>query len=165
MEYLNLYDNDGNLLNEKGIRGVKTDNLIGIAIIFIQNSNGEFLIQKTSPSRKSIFATTGGHVTYGSTFKETIIREVAEELGVDISKDEVVEINTFIKEHYIQKVFYLKKDLDINEITIQEDEVEFIDWFSKEKISELISNNKFRESNIEGYECIINNKALNKTLL
>ena len=38
MEYLNLYDRNGNLLKEKGIRGVKTDNLVGIVIIFIENS-------------------------------------------------------------------------------------------------------------------------------
>ena len=44
MEYLNLYDKDGNLTEEKGIRGVKTDKLVGIVIIFIENSKGEFLI-------------------------------------------------------------------------------------------------------------------------
>jgi len=160
MEYLNLYDKSGNLTKEKRIREVKTDKLVGIVIIFIENSNGEFLIQRTSSSRDSIFATTGGHVSYGSTFKDAIINEVKEELGIDISNENIVEINTYIKEHYIQKVYYLKKDIDKKDIRTQEDEVEYVEWLSKEKINELIENNQFRESNIEGYKCIINNIKL-----
>lgn len=126
MEYLNLYDKEGNLLNKKGIRGEKTGDLVGIVIIFIENSKGEFLIQKTSSSRKSTFATTGGHVSYGSTFEESIVNEVKEELGIDITNQEFVETNTYVRDYYIQKVYYLKKDIDINDITIQEDEVEYV---------------------------------------
>ena len=121
MEYLNLYDKEGNLTNEKGIRGEKTDKLVGIVIIFIENSNGEFLIQKTSKSRENVYATTGGHVSYGSTFKETVINEVKEELGIDISNDDIIEMNTYIREKVIQKVYYLKKNININDIIIQED--------------------------------------------
>lgn len=157
MEYLNLYDKEGNLTNEKGIRGEKTDKLVGIVIIFIENSNGEFLIQKTSKSRENVYATTGGHVSYGSTFKETVINEVKEELGIDISNDDIIEMNTYIREKVIQKVFYLKKDININDITIQEDEVEKVEWLSKKQINKIIDNNEFRKSNIEGYKYIIDN--------
>lgn len=157
MEYLNLYDKDGNLTEEKGIRGVKTDKLVGIVIIFIENSKGEFLIQKTSSERNSVFATTGGHVTYGQTFKEAIINEVKEELGLDITSDDVKEIKTYIREYYIQKVYYMKKNIDIKDITIQESEVEYVKWLDKEMINNLIENNEFREGNIPGYQYIINN--------
>lgn len=155
MEYLNLYDKAGNLTNEKGIRGEKTDKLVGIALIFIENSKGEFLIQKTSPSRESVYATTGGHVSYGSTFEETIINEVKEELGIDITNDNIIEMNTYIRERVIQKVFYLKKDINISEITIQEDEVEFIEWLTKEEINEIIKNKEFRPSNLEPYKYVL----------
>lgn len=158
MEYLNLYDIEGNLLNKKGIRGEKSDYLKGIVIIFIENSKGEFLIQKTSSSRNSIFATTGGHVSYGSTFKESIINEVKEELGLDISNEKIIEVNTYIGEQYIQKVYYLKKDIEIKDLTIQEDEVEYVKWINTEKINKLIENKEFREGNIEAYQYIINKK-------
>lgn len=158
MEYLNLYDNDGILLKEKGIRGQKNDYKVGIVLLFIENSKGEFLIQKTSPERESIYATTGGHVTYGSTFEETVINEAKEELGIDITFDEVTEVNTYIREKVIQKVYYLKKDINIENITTQEDEVEFVKWLSKEEIDNLIKNKEFRESNIPGYKYIIEGK-------
>ena len=157
MEYLNLYDREGKLLNKKGIRGEKHNDLVGIVIIFIENSKGEFLIQKTSASRGDIFATTGGHVSYGATFEETVISEVKEELGLDIKNEKVIEVYTYIKEHYVQKVYYLKKDIDIKDLTIQEDEVAYVKWLSKENINKLIQNNEFREGNIEGYQYVINN--------
>ena len=156
MEYLNLYDKTGKLLKEKGIRGEKREELVGIVIIFIENSKGEFLIQKTSASRGNIFATTGGHVSYGSDFSDTVINEVKEELGIDVSNENIVEVNTFITDRYVQKVYYLKKDIDINDITIQEDEVEYVEWLSKETIDNLIVNNSFREGNIPGYKHIVN---------
>ena len=154
MEYLNLYDRDGKLIKKRGIRGEKTTYLKGIVIIFIENSQGEFLIQKTSSSRNSVFATTGGHVSYGSTFKETIINEVKEELGIDISNEKIIEVNTYIWKHYIQKIYYLKKDININDLTIQKDEVDYVKWLNREEINELINNGQFREGNIEGYRYI-----------
>lgn len=155
IEYLNLYDKDGNLQKEKGIRGKKTKYLKGIVMIFIENSKGEFLIQKTSKSRGSIHATTGGHVEYGSNFLDSVINEVKEELGIDIRDEKIEELYTYIWEMYYQKVYYLKKDIDIKNITIEKEEVEYIKWLSKEEINELINNNEFREGNIEGYKHIL----------
>lgn len=157
MEFLNLYDKNGNLLKDKGIRGQKNDNLVGIVIIFIENSLGQFLIQKTSPVKGSVFATTGGHVTYGSTFKETVINEVKEELGINISNEKIVEANTYIGERVIQKVYYLKKDIDIEDITLQKEEVEYVKWLSREEINQLILKDEFRKGNIEPYKYIVNN--------
>ena len=157
MEYLNLYDNDGNLLKQKGIRGQDSEFLKGIVIIFIENSKGEFLIQKTSMSRGNVFATTGGHVEYGSTFEETVVKEVKEELGVDIANDSIVEVKTYIGKKTIQKVYYLKKNIDIEDIIIQEEEVEYVKWLDKETINQLIENDEFRKGNIEGYQYIIEN--------
>ena len=154
IEYLNLYDKDGNLQKEKGIRGKKTKYLKGIVMIFIENSKGEFLIQKTSSLRNSDYSTTGGHVTYGSNFLDSIINEVKEELGLDISNEEVKEVYSYIYEYYYQKVFYLKKDIDINIIKVN-NEVNYVEWLSIDKINELINNNKFREGNIEGYKYIL----------
>ena len=158
IEYLNLYDKEGNLVNEKGIRGVPSNYLKGIVIIYIENSKGEFLIQKTSKSRGSVFATTGGHVDYGDTFDSTIIKEVKEELGLDISNDLVKEVTSFTYDTDIQKVYYLKKDIDIKDITIKEDEVEYVKWMSIDEIKELIDKNEYREGNIDGFNYILEHR-------
>jgi ADP-ribose pyrophosphatase YjhB (NUDIX family) len=138
MEYLNLYDEQGNLLEEKGIRGQKNQHRVGIVHLFIENSKGEFLIQKTSKDRDSIYATTGGHVTYGSTFEEAVINEAKEELGIDITIDELKEVNTFIREKVVQKVFHLKKDINIEDIVMQPEEVAAVKWVTVPELENMI---------------------------
>ena len=88
MEYLNVYDDNLSLLNKKVKRGeqLPPNEHILITIIYIENNNHEFLIQKTSPEKSGLYSSTGGHVQYKENSKQTIIREVFEELGVDISK-------------------------------------------------------------------------------
>ena len=56
MELLDIYDNDGNVTGRTIVRGDKTAKLnenehIAVAVIFIENDKGEFLIQKTSKGR------------------------------------------------------------------------------------------------------------------
>ncbi len=155
VEYLNLYDMDGNLVRERGIRGKKTDKLKGISIIYIENSSNQFLIQKTSELRNGDYSTTGGHVKYGSNFIETIIMEVKEELGIDISNENIKEITSYIDGYYYVKVFYLKKDINVEDLDILKEEVDSIKWLDIETINELIENKKFREGNIEGYKYVL----------
>ena len=56
MELLDVYDDKGNLTGKKVERGEKVKELeenehIAVGVIFIENSKGEFLIQKTSKER------------------------------------------------------------------------------------------------------------------
>ncbi len=80
MEILDLYDDNGNKLNETIERGVKPDNgkNIMIAIVFIRDKDNKFLIQKTSIEKGSKYATTGGHVSHNEMALDTITREVKE---------------------------------------------------------------------------------------
>lgn len=86
MELLDIYDDSGNLTGKTVVRGnkynaLKSNEHIALAVIFIENSKGEFLIQKTSVEKSDIFSSTGGHVTSKETPLTTVIREVKEELG------------------------------------------------------------------------------------
>ena len=96
MELLDVYDNNGNPTGRKIVRGDKSVILnenehIAVAVIFIENNNHEFLIQKTSKEKGGHFSSTGGHVDSGETPLETIKREVYEELGINIEKDNIVD--------------------------------------------------------------------------
>ena len=81
MEFLQVFDEKKNKLEEKVSRDEKynlpSDRRFMIVLIFIENSKGEFLLQKTSKSRHSCIATTGGHVTYGDSALETVVKELA----------------------------------------------------------------------------------------
>ena len=161
MEYLDLYDENRIFTGEKVLRSKdmkpEEGKYINIVIVFIENSKGEFLIQKTSIEKGSVFATTGGLVKSGSSPDRTIVEEIKEELGLDVDINELKLIKTYKRRHAFQDTYYLKKDINIEDITVQESEVEYVVWLSKEEIKKLIKNNEFREGNIMPFEYLINN--------
>ena len=118
MELLDIYDDFGNLTGKTVVRGNKYNTLksnehIALAVIFIENSKGEFLIQKASVEKGNIFSSTGGHVTSKETPLTTVIREVKEELGIDISGDDVISLGYLLYDMPIRYMYYIKKDIDI----------------------------------------------------
>ena len=159
MEYLQVFDKNKNKLEEKVSRDEKynlpSDRRFMIVLIFIENSKGEFLLQKTSKSRHSCIATTGGHVTYGDSALETVVKECKEELGIDISIDNVKYVDTVLFKNCFLETFYTKMELDPSKLILQTEEVESVKWYTKDEISRFIKSNEFREGNIKPYEKVL----------
>lgn len=157
-EYTDLYDENKNLTGEKLFRKKGTKLIVPegrysvVVLAFIENSKGEFLFQMTSKRKKNVWATTGGHVKSGQTSKEAIIEEIKEELGIDINEDEVKLFKTYKYDDAFKDVFYIKKDININSLTYEEDEVEYVKYLTKDEILDLINNNgNIRKTNIDAF--------------
>ena len=151
MELVDVYDNNGNVTGRTIIRGDKTAVLnenehIAVAVIFIENENGEFLIQKTSEEKGGEYSSTGGHVDSGETPLTTIKREVKEELGYNIDNEKIEEYGFMLYDMPIRYLYYLKKNIPLSELTIQKEEVAFVEYMSVSKIKELIESNQMLKS-------------------
>lgn len=161
MELLQLFDENKNMINESIERNRKTEVEPGkyfmIILLFIENNN-KFLIQKTSVNKDSEYATTGGHVTYGDDALTTVIKEAKEELGLTLNKNELEEIETLKGKYGYVAVYYCKKNIDIKDLTIQEEEVDSLYWLNIDEINKLIEEDNFRKSNIIPFQ-----KVLEKT--
>ena len=160
MEYLDLYDENKKLTGEKIIRGkgkpqVPENNYINIVIIFIQNSENKFLFQITSKEKGNEIATTGGHVKSGQTSYEAILDEVSEELGIDISNDNVKMVDSYIFGIAFMDVYYLKKDIEMKGLKLQDAEVESVEWFTIDQIKKLIEEGKVRKGNIKAFDSVL----------
>ena len=155
MEYLQVFNKDKKAIDEKVLREDKYKLPDGkyfmIVLIFIMNSEGKFLMQKTSKSRNSCIATTGGHVSYGDTGLITVFKEAKEELGLDLDTYEIQYIDTLIFKNGIEETYFVNKDIDINTLTIQKEEVDYVEWFTVDEIKELINKKEFREGNIDAF--------------
>ena len=157
MEYQDLYDKDGNktgeiVLRTKEKNNYPEDRYVKIVIIFIKNSEGKFLLQLTSKEKNSVMAATGGHVQAGQSSIEAIYAEVNEELGIDISHDDVKMLGSYLKQRAIVYVYFLGKDIDLNDITLQVEEVENVNWYTIDEIEHFIDEGTFRTGNIEGFK-------------
>ena len=157
-EYTDLYDENKKITGEKLFREkgtklkVPSNRYIIVVLAFIENSNGEFLFQMTSKRKNNIWATTGGHVKSGQTSIEAIVEEINEELGIEIDSSEIKLFKTYKYEDAFKDVFYIKKDIDVNKLKLQQDEVEYVKYLSKDEIMELINNNgNIRKTNIDAF--------------
>lgn len=122
-------------------------------IIFVINKEGKILLQKRSANKKTWpnlwDLTAGGHVVTGELGYQAIIREAKEELNLDVKKEELTYVGSFISEdvkpniinRHFNEFFIIEKDVNINDITLQEEEVQDIRWFTKEEIFKKIDNN------------------------
>lgn len=148
MEYLDIYNEKKEKLNKKIKRGDKLlDNEhILVAVIFIENSEGKYLIQKTSKEKGEKYATTGGHVLSGEIPKTAIIRETKEELGLDVSNENIIYIGDLLFGIPFGEIYYLKKDLNIAKLKLQQEEVEQVEYLTKAEILKLIETEKMVKS-------------------
>ena len=159
MEYLQLFDENKNMLKETVTRDNKQDikkgNYFMIILLFLENDKHEFLIQKTSKERDSVYATTGGHVSYGDDNITTVIKEANEELGITLSKEDIVFIDSEKHDVAYCDIFYAQKNIPIEDFKIQEDEVDAVYWMSQDEINNLIKEGKFRKGNINQYQKVL----------
>ena len=50
----------------------------------------------------------------------------------------------------------MKKDFDIEDLVLQKEEVEFVEWYSIEKINQLAEDGVFLENHLEEFYRLIN---------
>lgn len=163
MELLDVYNANGKKTGEVVERGTpksmfKEGERIAVAIIYIENSQNEFLIQKTSAQKGGHYSSTGGHVWHDEEPIETIKREVKEELGIDINHDNIISLGPLVFDFPVRFLFYLKKDIDLKDIVLQKEEVESVSYMSIEKLNEIIKNGLMHEAHAKVLERIIEYK-------
>ena len=123
-----------------------------IVTVFFQNSNNEILIQKRSKEKNGKYGITSGHIQKNEDAKLGAVREVKEELGIDIKeKDLKLLFNTKIDEN-IYNLYYIKKDIELNNLLLQKEEVESVQWCNQQEVENLIQKNEFFETQIEALD-------------
>jgi len=163
MELLDVYDSLGNKTGRVVERGKKDeifgeDEHIAVAIIYIENDKGEFLIQKTSKEKGGDYSSTGGHINHGEDAFSTIVREVKEELGIDVSNDNIISLGHICVDFPVRFVFYLKKNLDLNDITLQKDEVESVSYMSVDEIRDILDKGQMNKGHYKALEKVLEYK-------
>lgn len=162
MELLDVYDDNGKKTGKVVERGTNNSfregEHIAVAIIYIENNNNEFLIQKTSKEKGGRYSSTGGHVDHNEEPIDTIKREVKEELGIDISKDKIIELGYLIFDFPVRFIFYLQKDINLNDIILQSEEVESVSYMNQKEIENIIEKGLMNEGHAKALKKVLNYK-------
>lgn len=150
MEMVDKLNNKRQSLNKTTERLEKIDGEYRQSVhTWIMNSNGEFLIQKRTPNKRTFpnkWSQTGGGVDEGETTLEAALRECSEELGISINPDNMELILSFKRKYDFVDVWLVKQDLKIEELVLQEDEVSEVKWATIDEIRNLMKTGELAAS-------------------
>lgn len=149
MEILDLYDSRKNKINKLLIREtekVKNGEYKQSVHIWIINSKNEFLLEKRADSMKTNpgkWAFVGGVVDTGETSLEGALRETKEELGIDIDINQIELMFTFKRKEDFVDVWIVRKDIELNKLVLQKEEVSDAKWANIEELENIINRKEF----------------------
>jgi len=89
---------------------------------------------------------TGGSAISGDTSEVAVLREIKEELGIEMPKGEGTLVMQFLNESkfsYFGDVWRFKYDIEIEKIVCQPDEVSEATWVTKEALLDIIERGEF----------------------
>ena len=157
-ELRDLYDINSNKTNMTYHKGEKIPNgyYPMVVMVVIRNSNGDFLMQKRVESKGGDWGVTGGHPKSGETPIEGIITEVKEELGLDFSKENFIEYDSGCDGKDCYKMYFVTKDININDITIQQEELSEVRWFTMDELKGMVNSGELNEDQIACFNKVCN---------
>ncbi len=151
VEYFDVFDQNRNLIGKKVKRGDSySDNEFHLIVhVWVKLKDDKFILSKRKMTKKpypGLWEATGGSVLAGETSLNAAIREVNEELGIDLSKTNGKLIYQFkgnnnYSPHFIDVWLFSLIDNNVN-IICQESEVEEAKIIGKTEIKEFIKNNE-----------------------
>ena len=157
-ELRDLYDINSNKTNKTYRKGeiIPTGYYPMVVMVVIRNSKGEFLMQKRVKSKGGDWGVTGGHPKSGETPLEGIVTEVKEELGLNFRQEEFIEYDSGCDGKDCYKMYFITKDIDIEDIKIQKEELSEVRWFSIEELNNMVKTKELNEDQISCFIKVCN---------
>ena len=149
MEIWDLYTEDRQPTGRTMIRGNEhPEGFYRLVVhVCIFNNRGQMLIQQRQPFKDGWpnmwDVSVGGSAVAGETSREAAEREVLEELGLNISLEGVRPAITISFKEGFDDNYVVVKDVNDEEIKLQEEEVQGYKWAYEEEILKMIEDGIF----------------------
>lgn len=149
MELIDIVDENNKLTGQVEERWVAVEKGLWKRTVscWIMNEKGEVLLQKRTANKRrnpNKWAKTGGQVDSGETPDEAMFREVKEELGVEIPKEQIKDMSICKSDGKNKRFAYnyiFVVDYKINDYTLQKEEVAEVKYVDIEDMEHAKQNN------------------------
>lgn len=148
-ERFDIYDKNRIKTGETMLRGDKAEGdwLRQVVHICIINSQNEMLIQQRQSFKHSWSGmwdiSVGGGVLAGETPCEAAEREAMEELGLQMDFSGMRPVFTVNFKHGFDDYFIVRKDVELSDLTLQQEEVAAVRWADCGEIFRMIDSGEF----------------------
>lgn len=151
MELIQIVDEKGNFTGEVMDKEEAHDkNLLHNEVaVFIINNQNQILLQRRSANKRfnpNKWALCAGHVDAYESLEDAAIREIKEEIGIDVTKNDLHKYGEKVlslkeSNSHITYFYYIKTNKKENELKIQVEELSEVRWFDIDKVIDMIINN------------------------
>ena len=165
-EYVDLYDDNKNNTGIAIPRSKENDlpegHHILVSALIVKNKDNKIMMQLTSKSKGSILSLPGGHVVHNENSRDTIVREMFEEQGLSINKNNI----TLVEERLANRIaffdiYYIEADYKKEDMVLQKEEVEDVLWMSPQDIFLAYEKGNVRKSSVDSIRNFLNSKFNN----
>ena len=113
--------------------------------VWLLNGAGEFLITRRAPNKgyPNMWECTGGSALAGDDSLAAAVREVKEEIGLEVAPENGECVFTFSGESDICDVWLFRQDFDIGDAVLQENETTGAKYASAGEIRRMAANGEF----------------------
>lgn len=148
MELWDVYDQCMQKTGQTHVRGVPLEEGEYHLIVHVYpvNSKGQILIQKradTVKTKPGLWATTGGSVLAGEDFLEGGLRELREELGVEVSTENTRLLSVMQRPNRFRAVWLVRTEIERAELSLQKEEVADAMWATPDQIRAMVQTGEF----------------------
>lgn len=149
MELWDLYTKDRERINYTIAKGETqpNDTYRMVVHICIFNTKGEMIIQQRQPFKAEWSnmwdISVGGSAIAGDTSQMAAERELREELGIELSFENIRPSLTVNFDKGFDDIYLIEKNIELSELSLQYEEVKTVKWANMKKIMQMIDNGSF----------------------
>ena len=148
-ELLAEVDKENNVIGSipRGEAHKSPDKIYRTIAVFVSRDDGKYLWQKRSET-KDLYPgcwdfSVGGHVNYGQSYIDTAVRELKEELGLDVNDTELdfkgeILVNLPQSNEFFHVFSYKLKEED--NLKYEEEEISDTQWLTLEEVKQSIES-------------------------
>lgn len=157
---VDLLNNRKELIGQQVDKHLVPDGSFRLSVhAWIIDDNGNLLIQQrlaTAHKFPNMWSNTGGAVDAGESSLDAVIRELDEELGIKVTPDDLELIVSYKRIKDYADVWVLKKNINIENLVLQKDEVQDVKWASLQEFENMIANGTAIKSSFDYYMLYLN---------
>lgn len=141
---MDIYDENKNLtgrtIYRKDRNTLKEDEYTITSHCFIINSSGQILLTQRSlnTNRGGKWEDTHGGVRAKESSIEGIIRELKEEIGINVTQSELKLVKTIKKKNVFRDIYMLKRDTPLKDFVLDKNEVMNCKYVTIDEFKEMI---------------------------
>lgn len=123
--------------------------------IWIINNNKILMSQRSlNKSHPGEWEVPGGCSQKGENTVQTLIREINEEIGLNIVENDISLIGTLLYKKQFVDIYKTTIEINLNDLKLQNEEINDVCFMSKEEFFEKAEKNEIVQSVFNRFQCI-----------